>query len=65
MDDFSESFSPEEANKIVAALKKLKSDAMDGVTNSAKTATTAMQGYGDQMDNLKGKVDTATDSIKE
>ena len=65
MDDFSESFSPEEANKIVAALKKLKSDAMDGVTVGTKAATTAMDGFGDEAEELRRKTDAATESVKE
>lgn len=65
MNDFSESFSPEEANKIIAALKKLKNDAMDGVTDSAKAATIAMDGFSDEAEELRHKTDAATDSINE
>jgi ABC-type transporter Mla subunit MlaD len=65
MDDFSESFSPEEANKIVTALKKLKNDAMDGVTDSAKAAATAMDGVGDEAEELRRKTDAATESIND
>jgi hypothetical protein len=57
MDDFSESFSQEEANKIIAALNKMKSNALEGVSKGLDKATEHTKDFKAATDAMSDAVD--------